>query len=167
VSLTHSHRPVLDEATVLLGDAHLLQPRGNTLFSDPRSELTSNNGSGWCFMPRKRARVGDLDAGACRGLIMDGHGGGPLLPPPPVPVAQAFTAAGDSDVESREHGSSGAASTTGPALPVASQGLVSLLHRHGVEVDALVRIEVSSSVRPVLHIAASAGSVRDRRLIVR
>jgi E3 ubiquitin-protein ligase BOI and related proteins len=131
---------------VFLGDAHLLQSRGNTAFRDPRSELTcnNNNGSGWCFMPRKRARVGDLDAGDCRGLIMDSHGG--ALPPP---VPQAFTAAGDSDVESSRENGSGAASTTGRAIPVASQGLVSQLHRHGVEIDALVRIQVSSTVRPV------------------
>ncbi|KAK3154223.1 hypothetical protein QOZ80_2BG0187870 [Eleusine coracana subsp. coracana] len=137
---------LLDDATgassVFLGDAaagndgHLLlaqlQSRGNTVFSD----LTCNDGvDGCCFVPRKRPRVdGGVDyAGASRLMIMEGA----LLPSVPVPP-QAFT--GDVP-QSREHGS-GAASTSGrPAAAAASQGLLSQLHRHGVEIDALVRFE--------------------------
>lgn len=129
-----SYRPALldDDATaassVLLGDpgAHLLaqlQSRGNTTVL---SELTSRNDivSGCGFAPRKRARVGDADAGAC-GLIVEGK-----LLPAAVPVPLAFAG----DVQCREHGS-GAASTSGR--------LLSQLHRHGVVVDALVRVQVS------------------------
>ncbi|GJM85126.1 hypothetical protein PR202_ga01550 [Eleusine coracana subsp. coracana] len=130
-------------SSVFLGDAaagndgHLLltqlQSRGNTVFSDLTCKNNSNDIDGCCFVPRKRARVcGDDDAGACSLMIMEGHMlGGGTLPP------QAFTG----DVQSREH-DSGAASTSGrPAAAAASQGLLSQLHRHGVEIDALVRIE--------------------------
>jgi hypothetical protein len=131
-----NHRPALDDdatGSVFLGGDHLLlaqlQSRGNTAFSD----LTCGNSNNGCFVPRKRARVADVDAGACRSLIMDGHGGASLLPLP-----QAFTAAAAGDAQGREH-CSGAATTSG-----ASQGLLlSQLHRHAVEIDALVRIEVS------------------------
>ncbi|KAL6899138.1 hypothetical protein ACP4OV_005796 [Aristida adscensionis] len=101
---------------------------GNTVFSD----LTcADNGRGGCFVPRKRARLGDA-AGA--GLIMEGHR--TLL----APVPQAFATVGD--VQSRVL-CSGAPSTSGRpagAAPV-SQGLLSHLYRHGVEIDALLRIE--------------------------
>jgi len=58
-----------------------------------------------------------------------------------VPVPQAFALA--DDVHSRLL-YSGAASASGrPAcLAPASQGLLSHLYRHGVETDALIRIEV-------------------------
>lgn len=107
---------------------------GCTGFSDPRSALTCNHNSsdndinGW-LVRSKRARVGD-------GLmIMESHGGALL---PPVPVAALA-----GNAQSRAL-CSGAASTSGRA-PVASHGLVSSSHlyRHGVEADALIRIQVS------------------------
>ncbi|TVU29907.1 hypothetical protein EJB05_21498 [Eragrostis curvula] len=151
-----SHRPALEDdakraSSVFLGDpgaggghllAQLLQAQGNTtVFSDPRSELTCNNDNHGIsgFVPRKRARVGD--AGAC-GLIMDGHGGALV---PTVPMQQAFAASCDV-LQSRARGS-GAASTSGrpaSAAPVPSQGLLSQLHRQGLEIDAIVRIEPTS-----------------------
>ncbi|XP_062223211.1 probable BOI-related E3 ubiquitin-protein ligase 2 [Phragmites australis] len=142
-------RPALDNATsasVFLRESaaggHLLAAAakavdGNTVFSDPRSDLTCNNNNhdSGCLVPRKRARVGDSNmVGA--GLIMEGHRA--LLPPMPVP--QAFAPAGD---VRRRVLCSGAASTSGrpaTAAPV-SHGLVSHLCRHSVEIDALVRIE--------------------------
>ncbi|TVU29905.1 hypothetical protein EJB05_21497 [Eragrostis curvula] len=128
-------RPELDNASAFLGGdqttatAHLAAVGGNTAFSD----LTCNNnddGSRGCFVPRKRARVGDA-VGA--GLMMEGHGA--LLP---VPQVFAPTV----DVPSRVL-FSGTASTSGrldSATP-ASHGLLSLFYRHGVEIDALLRIE--------------------------
>ncbi|XP_062219171.1 probable BOI-related E3 ubiquitin-protein ligase 2 [Phragmites australis] len=119
-------RPALDNATsasVFLGETrggggHLLASAaqamgGNTIFSDPHSDLTCNS----------------KNADAC--LIMEGHGA--LLPPVPVPQVYA---------QSRVL-CSAAASTSGrpvTASPV-SQGLLSHLYRDGVEIDALIRIE--------------------------
>ncbi|RCV06616.1 hypothetical protein SEVIR_1G179600v4 [Setaria viridis] len=119
---------------------HHHQVGGNTVFSDPRSELTCNNNSnnphdGVCFAPRKRARTGGDVVGAA-GLTMEGHRA--LLP---VPVPQAFAAA--EDVQSRVLCSVDA-STSGRHLPgstLASHGVLSHLHRHSVEIDAFIRIE--------------------------
>uniref|UniRef100_A0A0A9F614 RING-type domain-containing protein n=1 Tax=Arundo donax TaxID=35708 RepID=A0A0A9F614_ARUDO len=123
------------------GGAHLLAAAvqqqavavgGNTVFSDPRSELTCNNNNNQdsgCFVPRKRARVGDV-------LIMEGHRA--LLP---VPVPRAFAPA--EDVRSRVL-CSGAASTSGRstgAAPPVSHGVLSHLYHHSVEIDAFVRLE--------------------------
>ncbi|OEL29653.1 hypothetical protein BAE44_0009328 [Dichanthelium oligosanthes] len=107
---------------------------GDTVFSD----LTCNNNNNrivGCIGARKRARVGDV-AGAS--LIMDLEGQRSLLPP--VTVPQAFAPAGG--VQSRVL-CSGAASTSGRPAGAAtvSQGLLSHLYCHGVEIDALVRIE--------------------------
>ncbi|XP_062223209.1 probable BOI-related E3 ubiquitin-protein ligase 2 [Phragmites australis] len=134
-------RPALD--TVFLNEpagGHLLaaMPQvvgGNTVFRDPPSDLTCNNNNhdSCCFVPRKRARVGD--ASAC--LILEGHG---ALLPPPVPMPQVFAPPGG--VQSRVL-CSGAASTSGrpaSAAPV-SQGLLLHLYRHSVEIDAFIRIE--------------------------
>ncbi|KAL6899137.1 hypothetical protein ACP4OV_005795 [Aristida adscensionis] len=112
--------------------------RGNTVFSDPRSELTrrNNNDSG-CFVQRKRARVGD--AGAC--LVMDMDGRGALLPPVPPPT---FATALAWDVRSRAHGS-GAVSTSGRSAtstaPAVARGLLSHVYRSSAEIDTLVRVE--------------------------
>ncbi|XP_062223208.1 probable BOI-related E3 ubiquitin-protein ligase 2 [Phragmites australis] len=146
-------RPALDDATsapVFLaepGSGHLLAAAlqqqaaavgGNTVFSDPRSELTcynnnnNNNHDSGCFVPRKRARIGDV-VGAS-GLIMEGHRALPVL------VPQAFAPA--DDVRSRVL-CSGAASTSGRpagAAPV-SHGILLHLYRHSVEIDAFIRIE--------------------------
>jgi len=114
---------------------------GNTAFSGLTTCMinNSNGDAGFPGPSRKRARVGDA---ACAGPIADpqGHGYRALLPP----VPQAFAPAGD--VQSRLL-CSGAASTSGlpatlAALAPASQGLLSLLYRHAVETDALIRIEV-------------------------
>ncbi|KAL6634251.1 hypothetical protein ACP70R_026922 [Stipagrostis hirtigluma subsp. patula] len=138
-------RPALDDATsdysVFLGEpggaGHLLSAAvqavgGDTVFTDPRSDLTRNinNDSGSCFAPGKRARIGDVGAGS----TMEGQRA--LLPPLP----QAFKPVGD--VQSRIL-CSAAASTSGrpaAAAPV-SHGLLSHLYRHGVEVDALLRVQ--------------------------
>ncbi|CAN6272858.1 unnamed protein product [Urochloa humidicola] len=99
------------------------------------SDLTFNNhyeDSG-CLGPRKRALVGDV---AGSGLIMDMQSQHATLPP--VPEPQAFAAAGDVQ-SNRVLCCSGTASTSG-RLP-ASQGLVSHIYRHGVEIDALVHME--------------------------
>ncbi|RCV06605.1 hypothetical protein SETIT_1G176100v2 [Setaria italica] len=141
-------RPALDTATTasaLLGEhgcgGHQLAAvvrrqvpavGGDTVFSD----LTCNNNNS-DIGPRKRARVGDV-AGA--GLIMDLEGHHALLPP--VPVPQAFAPAGD--VQSSRVLCSAAASTSGRTpgdTAPASQGFLSHLYQHGVEIDAIVRIE--------------------------
>lgn len=125
---------------------HLLQVGGNTVFSDPRSEVTCNNNSnlhdGVCFAPRKRARPSDDVVGAA-GLTMGGHRA--LLPVPvpvPVPVPQAFEPTEDLQ---RRVLCSVDASTSGrqPPCPTpASHGVLPHLHRHSVEMDAFIRIEV-------------------------
>ncbi|CAN6251722.1 unnamed protein product [Urochloa humidicola] len=96
---------------------------GDAVFSD----LTCNQPT------RKRARLGEVAGGA--GLVMDMQGQHATLPP--VPAPQAFAAAGD--VQSSRVLCSGAASTSGRTP--AAQGLLSHIYRHGVEIDALVRIE--------------------------
>ncbi|CAL4969097.1 unnamed protein product [Urochloa decumbens] len=114
----------LDPATAFLGDhgcgGH---PLGDAVFSD----LTCNNDNG----PRKRARVADDVAGA--GLVMDMQGQRSLLPPVPAPQG---------NMQSRVL-CSGTASTSGRPAPASqSQGLLlSHLYRHGVEIDALFRVE--------------------------
>ena len=79
---------------------------------------------------------GDV-AGA--GLIMDLQGQRALLPPVPAPVPPPA-----GDVQSRLLCSAAASTSGRPTASVApvSQGLLSHLYRHGVEIDALVRIEV-------------------------
>ncbi|KAK3158061.1 hypothetical protein QOZ80_2AG0132460 [Eleusine coracana subsp. coracana] len=97
---------------------------GNTAFSD----LTCD---GFFEPRRKRARVGGDVAGA--GLIME-EGHGSLLPPLP-----AFAPARDVQQQSCRVLCSVAASTSGRPSP--ASGLLSLLYRHTVDVDALVRTE--------------------------
>jgi E3 ubiquitin-protein ligase BOI-like protein len=115
---------------------------GNTAFSDLTCIINNKDDSGCAGQPRKRARVGDV-AGA--GFITDLQGQRALPPLPMVPTTpQAFAATGD--VQSIRMLCSGAASTSGrPAtasIAPASQGIISHLYRHGVEMDALIRIEV-------------------------
>lgn len=103
--------------------------------TQPRSELTCNGGGGGdnsnVFLPRKRARVAP-------GFLDDAHQQGLVLPlPVPVPVPQGQVFAGD--VQSRE-GGCGAASTSGRAAAT-TNGVLSLLYRQGMEIDALVRLE--------------------------
>lgn len=82
--------------------------------AQPRSELTCNaGGDNSVFLPRKRARV-------VPGFLDVGHQPGFL-----------------DDVQNR----CGAASTSGRAAAAAS-GVLSQLYHQGVEVDALVRVEV-------------------------
>ncbi|KAG8070853.1 hypothetical protein GUJ93_ZPchr0006g44243 [Zizania palustris] len=113
----------------------------NTVFSDPHSELTCshhrrgdnicNDSAGFCFVPRKRARV--VGGGGEAVTVMEGHR---TLLPPPVPT-QAF-----GDVQKLV--GSGAASTSGRPVSgnaAVSHGLLSHLYRQSVEVDALVRFE--------------------------
>jgi E3 ubiquitin-protein ligase BOI-like protein len=108
----------------------------NTVLSDlPRSELTCNDNYG--FVPRKRARMAtDESAGladlARRRMVLQQQQQaamhGLMLP---------------CDAQSRAVGS-GAASTSGRMANAAglnSQGLTSLLYNHGVEMDALIRLE--------------------------
>ncbi|KAF8693268.1 hypothetical protein HU200_038651 [Digitaria exilis] len=133
-----SHRPALDILTgapVFRGDHGC----GDTVFSDPFNNDDDDDDD---LGPGMRARVGDV-AGA--GLIMD-LGGQRALLPPPVPVPQAFAPAGDVHQMSRVLCSCG---RTAGAAPV-SQCLLLLphLYRTGVEIDALVRIEVSRRLIP-------------------
>jgi E3 ubiquitin-protein ligase BOI and related proteins len=100
--------------------------------TQPRSELTCNGGGGDnsnVFLPRKRARVAP-------GFLDDAHQQGLVLP---VPQGQVFAG----DVQSREAGC-GAASTSGRAAAT-TNGVLSLLYRQGMEIDALVRLEVRGS----------------------
>ncbi|KAF8693272.1 hypothetical protein HU200_038656 [Digitaria exilis] len=112
------------------------QVGGHTVFSDPLSELTCNNlHDSVCFEPRKRARTGGV-AGGAGGMIMDGH----RAPQPvPVPAPQPL----QEDARSRVLCSVDA-STSGR---LASHGVLSHLHRHSVEIDALVRIEARACVQ--------------------
>ncbi|OEL21216.1 hypothetical protein BAE44_0017765 [Dichanthelium oligosanthes] len=151
-------RPALDDATAASaflgepGGGHLLlapaaqqqqQVGGNTVFSDPRSELTCNNDNNnlhdsVCFAPRKRARTGDV-VGA--GLTMEGRRALLAVPVPvPVPQTQAFAPA--EDVQRRVLCSVDA-STSGrlPGSTPAPHSVLSHLYRHSVEIDAFVRIE--------------------------
>ncbi|OQU85027.1 hypothetical protein SORBI_3004G160950 [Sorghum bicolor] len=109
----------------------------NTVLSDLTCD-GDNNDTG-CLRKRKRARV-----------TMDLQGQRALLPPTPVPVPgpQALALAPTGDVQSRALCGSAFASTSG-AAPV-SQGLLSHLYRHSVEIDLLLllRIEVHRPVLP-------------------
>jgi hypothetical protein len=126
------HRPALDNArsaSVFISSASAVATRSrpNSVLSD----LTRNNSSNGCFLPRKRARVGDL-AGATLNLDMQGQRALLPLVSAPVPLPAG-------DVQNRLL-CSASASTSGH--PTASVAPVSHLYRHGVEIDALVRIEV-------------------------
>ncbi|CAN6251727.1 unnamed protein product [Urochloa humidicola] len=121
---------------------HHHQVAGTTVFSDPRSELTCNGNNnnnlhdGVCFAPpRKRARTGgDV---ACAGLTtMEGHRA--LLP---VPAPHGFAPAEDAQLQSSRVLCSAGASTSGRSTPAASRGVLSHIHRHGVEIDAFVRMQ--------------------------
>ncbi|CAN6231828.1 unnamed protein product [Urochloa humidicola] len=112
-----------------------------------RSELTCNGNNnnhlhdGVCFAPpRKHTRTGgDV---ACAGLTtMEGHRA--LLPvPAPVPPPQTFAVAEDAQqLQSSRVLCSAGATTSGRSTPAASRGVLSHIHRHGVEVDALVRMQ--------------------------
>ncbi|CAL5057975.1 unnamed protein product [Urochloa decumbens] len=149
-------RPPLDDAPRTVstfldehGGGHLLaaaaaqqrhQVAGATVFSDLTCNGNNNLHGDVCFAPpRKRARTGGNVAGA--GLTtMDAHR---ALLPLPAPVPQAFPAAGDAQLQSSRVLCSAGASTSGrsntPAA--ASRGVLAHLYRHGVEVDALVRIQ--------------------------
>nr|CAB3449903.1 unnamed protein product [Digitaria exilis] len=107
---------------------------GNAAFSDLTCINTTDDDTAR-LAPRKRARVGG-------DVIADLQGQrAALLPPVVVPMPQAFAAAGDVQ-GSRMRCSGAAASTSGRLAPAPSQGvLLSHLYRHGVETDALIRIE--------------------------
>jgi hypothetical protein len=131
------HRPALDNArsaSVFISSAVATRSRPNSVLSD----LTRNNNSNGCFLPRKRARVGDL-AGATLHLDMQGQRA--LLPLVSAPVPVPLPAG---DVQNRLLCSASASTSEHPTASVAPvlQGLLSHLYRHGVEIDALVRIEV-------------------------
>jgi hypothetical protein len=100
----------------------------------------------WCSMIHRPALdnatsasafLGEPGDVAGAGLIMDLQGQRALLPPVPVPLPAG-------DVQSRLLCSAAASTSGRPTASVApvSQGLLSHLYRHGVEIDALVRIEV-------------------------
>ncbi|XP_039789805.1 probable BOI-related E3 ubiquitin-protein ligase 3 isoform X2 [Panicum virgatum] len=169
-------RPTLDDAMMSAsaflgqhggGGGHPLAAAlgGNTAFSGLTSCIDNNGDAGRPGPSRKRARAGDV-AGA--GPIADLHGHRALLPP----VPQAFAPAGD--VRSSRLLCSGAASTSGrPAsLPPASQSLLSHLYRHGVETDALIRIEnerlraglQEARRRHVRAVVSAVGRAAERRL---
>nr|CAB3446733.1 unnamed protein product [Digitaria exilis] len=102
---------------------------GNAAFSDLTCINTTDDDTAR-LAPRKRARVGDV-AGSPPGLIADPDLQGHRALLPPVPFAAA------EDVQARLLCSGAAASTSGRP----SQGVLSHLYRHGVETDALIRIE--------------------------
>ncbi|RLM64936.1 hypothetical protein C2845_PM16G06550 [Panicum miliaceum] len=97
-----------------------------------RSELTCNGGGEYDdgLLPRKRARV-------AAGLVECGGQQGSLVLPLAAPPPQGQPFAGDA--RTRAVGC-GAASTSGRA---AASGVLSQLYHQGVEIDALVRLEVS------------------------
>ncbi|XP_066327532.1 probable BOI-related E3 ubiquitin-protein ligase 2 [Miscanthus floridulus] len=148
----HDHRairPALDNATSASafrgepgGGGHPLAAAvggGNTVLSDLTCNNSSSNDNNGCFLPRKRARVGDV-AGAGAGLSMDLQGQRALLPPVPAQLPVPLPAG---DVHSWLLCSAAASTSGRPPSSVApvSQDLLSRLYRHGVEIDALVRIE--------------------------
>jgi E3 ubiquitin-protein ligase BOI and related proteins len=112
-----------------------------TVLSDfPRSELA------WCnygFLPRKRPRLEAAAPAAGGDLLQDQRVGMPpagterLLPVPPLV-----------DARSRAVGSGAATSTSGRVVAVGAATVVSRdipsswTHHHGMEIDALVRLEV-------------------------
>lgn len=128
-------RPALDNArnaSVFISSAVVTRSRPNSVLSD----LTgNNNNSNGCFLPRKRARVGDL-AGATLNLDMQGQRALLPLVSAPVPLPAG-------DVQNRSLRSASASTSGHPTASVApvSQGLLSRLYLHGVEIDALVRFE--------------------------
>ncbi|KAK3154222.1 hypothetical protein QOZ80_2BG0187860 [Eleusine coracana subsp. coracana] len=136
-SFPHDHdsraiRPeVLENASVLLGAAAQQAVCGNAAFSDLTCTNNNNTDDGFFEPRRKRARVGDV---AGTGLIMEEGHDGSLLPPLP-----AFTPATDVQQQSCRVLCSVAASTSGRPSP--ASGLLSLLYRHTVDIDALVRTE--------------------------
>jgi E3 ubiquitin-protein ligase BOI-like protein len=106
----------------------------NTVLSDlPRSELTCNDNYG--FVPRKRARMATEDTAGLADLARQR-----------LVLQQAAPMHGlvlPSDAQSRAVGS-GAASTSGRMANAAglSQGINALLCNQGVEMDAIIRLEV-------------------------
>ncbi|KAF0894181.1 hypothetical protein E2562_035700 [Oryza meyeriana var. granulata] len=103
---------------------------GSAVFSAvPRSALTCNGDYGdYGFVERKRARVA--------GRLLEDHSA--VLAPPAAPQGILHVA----DAVGRAAWS-GAASTSGRMAGAEgiSQGLLSQLYHHGVEIDALVRLE--------------------------
>uniref|UniRef100_A0A0D9W4H6 Uncharacterized protein n=1 Tax=Leersia perrieri TaxID=77586 RepID=A0A0D9W4H6_9ORYZ len=112
---------------------------GHTVLSDlPRSELTcnENSGVGYGFVPRKRARL-DADEAAVGALMVAAQ-------QQRMAMAHGSLLPGDVQQSSRALGC-GVASTSGRVNNVAgglSQGLLSQLYHQGVEIDALVRLEL-------------------------
>nr|CAB3484413.1 unnamed protein product [Digitaria exilis] len=135
--LAHAFR-ALDGAAVGVGSAFLGELGiagcaagiGDAAFGGAtRSNLTCNGGSDYDgLQPRKRARV-------AQGLMECGGQQGGLVLPLAEPHGQVFAG----DVQSRAVGC-GAASTSGRA--VATNGVLSQLYHQGVEIDALVRLEI-------------------------
>nr|CAB3486945.1 unnamed protein product [Digitaria exilis] len=112
-----------------LGIAGCAAGIGDAAFgSATRSELTCNGGEYDGLQPRKRAR-------GAQGLMECGGQQGGLVLPLAAPHGQVFAG----DVQSRAVGC-GAASTSGRA--VAANGVLSQLYHQGVEIDALVCLEV-------------------------
>lgn len=128
-------------APARIGDA-------TTALSDfPRVEVAWCNYDG--FLPRKRPRLETAAPAAGGGLLEDQRAGLPpagtelLLPLPVAPFVDARSR--------RAVAASGTASTSGRvasgATVAASRGLLSSwTHRHGVEIDALVRLEVRAAI---------------------
>jgi E3 ubiquitin-protein ligase BOI-like protein len=110
---------------------------GNTMLSDvPRSDLTCNDNNynyNYAFVPRKRARV----AAAAPGF-MDDHPRAVITPA----AAQGFAHVGDMANRAMGSGVASTSGMTGNAAAGLSQGLLSHLCSQGMEIDALVRVEV-------------------------
>ena len=112
-------------------------PRDTTALGDlPRSELACNYG----FVPRKRPRLAAAAAPAA-GCFLDDQRA--VITPAGAGVEGLVSVAPVVDVRSRAAGS-GAASTSGRVANGASVslGLRAWMHHQGVEIDALLRLEV-------------------------
>uniref|UniRef100_A0A0A9DF43 Uncharacterized protein n=1 Tax=Arundo donax TaxID=35708 RepID=A0A0A9DF43_ARUDO len=121
---------------------------GDAVFGDAtRSELTcnGNDNGGYGFLPRKRARMASAEflEGGVQGLA--------ALPPAATHQGQVFLGNVRSwAVECGAASTSGRAAANGSCL---SQGVLSQLYHQGVEIDAMVRLEVPSRSRTRVLIA--------------
>jgi E3 ubiquitin-protein ligase BOI-like protein len=136
----NAFRPMECGSTQFLEDCAPAIGNNNTVLSDlPRSELTCTDNYG--FAPRKRARM------ATQGPADLAH-----LARHRMVLQQASAMHGlvlPCDAESRAVGS-GAPSTSGRVANAA--GLNSLLYNQGVEMDALIRLEVCACSRLMVTI---------------
>nr|CAB3484408.1 unnamed protein product [Digitaria exilis] len=128
----------LDDYYACCAPAAPAWPRDTTVLGEfPHSDLAA--GCNYAFVPRKRPR---LTAAEC---FVDGQRSG--MAPSGVGGLVEVPCGVDVPITSRAAGS-GAASTSGRVAngsSAASRSLVSWMHRQGVEIDAVVRLEVRAA----------------------